>query len=211
MSRLEELRARKKAKRNQEKKLYSLESELTELTKGVDGASDGASVSFVSPVPGNIQFFSQPAHATGSTLLLTPAKEAAQAPADRNSENSTSSNPIEPDQATLEPPDRENRLCYQCRHFQRSAYGFPLGLCKQRDNRPQHSTSRPTQFGCGEFTFRQAIDDSKTCTECRHYNPLSTMCSVVNTGCPYPSIPPCTGAQFQQRLQVIQSNKEVAK
>lgn len=128
---------------------------------------------------------------------------------------STSATPVE---EKLEPPARDDRLCYQCQYFTRSSYGYPLGLCQRHDDknehpngRIQHNTSRPTQLGCGDFAFRQASDYSKNCLECRHYNALSTMCSQVSTGCLYPTIPPCSGAKFQRKLQVIQSNKEVAK
>lgn len=100
--------------------------------------------------------------------------------------------------ATVQPPAPADRLCYQCASFQRSSYGYPLGLCQQHGNRVQHSTSRPTSFGCGGFVLRDAADDNRTCLACRHYSQQSTMCSMVNTGCPYPAIPPCIGTKFQQ-------------
>lgn len=203
MSMLEELRARKKATRADKKKYISLGSEPSKPTEVPFEGFEGA-------IPQESKFFLQSDQAAGNAPVLDPEKKATP-PADRNSGNSTNSNPIEPDQTPLEPPDPKDRLCYECQHFTRSSYGFPLGLCTSHGNRIQHSTSQPTQFGCGEFTFRQPSEDNKTCIECRHYNPLSTMCSAVNTGCPYPSIPPCNGEKFQHKLKAVKPNKEVTK
>jgi hypothetical protein len=63
-----------------------------------------------------------------------------------------------------------------------------------RGNRLQHAASRPVHFGCVSFQLR--APETHLCTACRNYHPISTMCRVVNTGCPYPAIPPCTGAHF---------------
>lgn len=152
----------------------------------------------------------QPDPVTSDTPSLDQEHVAPTSDVARNSGNSTNSNPAVPVQTPLEPPKAKERLCYECGHFQRSPYGYPLGLCQQHDNRIQHTTSQPTQFGCGEFTFRQAGDDTRTCLTCRHYNDMSTMCSQVNIGCPYPLIPPCSGDKFQRKLQVIKSNKGAA-
>ena len=72
-------------------------------------------------------------------------------------------------------PEPKDRLCYQCQHFQRSPYRFPLGLCQQHGNRIQHSTSQPTHFGCGFFELRTPDDPNRTCLQCRHYSQQSTM------------------------------------
>lgn len=104
----------------------------------------------------------------------------------------------------LPPIDRQDRRCYLCTHFQRSPYGFPLGLCQQHgdkevhpNGRIQHVNSEPSHFGCISFELRQP--DQANCACCQRYNPLSTMCSKTNTGCPYPAIPPCTGAHFEPK------------
>jgi hypothetical protein len=170
MSRLSELRAKRKVSSTTEKNLYPSEGEPTEPTKGT-------SVGFVGSIPKDIQFFLQ------STAAISTQPEPA-------NDTATLAD-------TVQPPAPASRLCYQCQHFRRSPYGYPLGLCAERGNRIQHSTSRPTQFGCGEFKLRPPDDPTRTCQQCKHYSKLSTMCAVVNVGCPYPNIPPCSGGKFQ--------------
>lgn len=97
----------------------------------------------------------------------------------------------------ITPPAPKDRRCYQCRHLQRSVFGFPLGLCKARDNAIYHVTSEPTRFGCADFALRQPAATGLTCLDCQQYDPVSAWCSKTNLACPYPAIPPCCGEYFQ--------------
>ncbi len=79
-----------------------------------------------------------------ATLL----KALAVAPASNTATTDNTALPTPTELPELEPKDR---LCYQCQHFARSQYVYPLGLCVEQGNRIQHRTSEPTHFGCGTF------------------------------------------------------------
>src|SRR5512142_3159211 len=97
-------------------------------------------------------------------LAATPANPTATTGA-RPVAPATAVTELLPTRIELPGPAPTDRLCYQCQHFQRSPYGFPLGLCRQygmpggsfsdvRGNRIQHATSQPVRFGCASFQLR---------------------------------------------------------
>ncbi len=76
------------------------------------------------------------------------------APALSQPTTAAANTPVENSPAVTEPEPKE-RLCYQCQHFARSPYGYPLGLCVEYGNRIQHRTSEPARFGCGNFDLKE--------------------------------------------------------